>query len=192
MTFSRRQPEIEMVSQGQERAKVVRSKTFRTKAKCIVNIHLGGIFTAVTVIETATRISSIVGAWMRWDPCSVHPRDCPHETLSRKGRTPIPKTKCGVKINEAVPLYCEEGDVRWVKKYPAIPARHICLPDEYTLIWKPFTCLDDLMDDRHGVGKSEFPWSTTMSLGVNKRIDPEPQLATVSDRTTPERKLFIN
>ena len=192
MALRRRQSEIEMVSQSQKRAEVVGSKTFRTKSKCIVNIHLGGIFAAITVIKTATRISSIVGAWMRGNPSSIHPRDCPHEPLSCEGRTPIPKGQRSIKIDGAVPLHCEERNTRWVKKYPTIPARHIRLPDEYTLVWKPFTRFEDFVNDRHGVRKSEFPRFITMDLGIDERIDPETQLATIGNRATPERKLLVD
>ena len=92
----------------------------------------------------------------------IHPSNGPHESLRRERCPSVSKTEGSVEVHGSVPLNSEVGDVAGIEENPPVPAGHIRFPDMNPLVWIPFACTDDLVNDGHGIREREFPWVGTM------------------------------
>ena len=117
--------ETEVVSQSQKRAEIVIGQALGTKPECVVDVHQSRVFATVTMADTATLVSFVVGSLMGRNPGPVHPSNGPHKPLRGERRPSIPETEGGVEVYESVPLNSEERDIAGVEEEPAVPARHI-------------------------------------------------------------------
>ena len=165
-------------------------KEMRCNGNEVVNVHLSLNFSASTMSGAPTKTAIVERAWKRWNFCPKNVSNGPGDSLGEEGGSPVAEGHCQVEESVSPPSESEELDLARIEEKPPVVPGKVTFPHMQLFPRKLSTIAFNCGDEAFSCGKEQVPFKIVMKVGINVTINPQTQLAEVSDG--PPNRLFLH